>query len=169
VLSDAGVVWLRLDGATPVEERQTLVDEFNAPGCAVGVFLLSTRAGGVGINLTSANVVVLHDADWNPCHDEQACGRAHRMGQTRSVAVHRLVTRGTVDEAVLLVQRGKARLNDAVLRELPSVLLPVVEDDLLASDDDAAADAAFNDADATVAVEEAVREWEARRREAVRR
>lgn len=72
----------RLDGSTAVETRQDLIDEFNTSK-DLFVFLLSTRAGGMGINLTSANVVILHDIDYNPFNDKQAEDRCHRVGQTR--------------------------------------------------------------------------------------
>ena len=72
----------RLDGSTPVQERQTLIDQFNEDP-DIFVFVLSTRAGGLGINLTAANTVILHDLDFNPYNDKQAEDRCHRVGQTR--------------------------------------------------------------------------------------
>ena len=88
-----GFAHLRLDGNTAVGERQALIDDFNREGSAVFCFLLSTRAGGQGLNLTGADTVILHDLDWNPQLDKQAVDRAHRIGQTRPVRVIRMVTR----------------------------------------------------------------------------
>ena len=77
-----GHKYLRLDGSTPVQERQLLIDQYNEdPG--IFIFVLSTRAGGLGINLTAANTVILHDLDFNPYNDKQAEDRCHRVGQTR--------------------------------------------------------------------------------------
>ena len=79
-----GHKYLRLDGSTPVQERQLLIDQYNEdPG--IFIFVLSTRAGGLGINLTAANTVILHDLDFNPYNDKQAEDRCHRVGQTRYV------------------------------------------------------------------------------------
>jgi hypothetical protein len=71
------------------------------------IFLLSTRAGGLGINLTAADTVVFYDHDWNPSNDAQAMDRAHRLGQTRQVTVYRLITRGTIDERIVQLARVK--------------------------------------------------------------
>ncbi|KAG8627363.1 hypothetical protein KVT40_004846 [Elsinoe batatas] len=88
-----------LDGAMPYADRQTAVDEFNSqPGQFV--FLISTKAGGVGLNITSANKVIVFDPNWNPSYDLQAQDRAYRIGQTRDVEVYRLVSAGTVEEIV---------------------------------------------------------------------
>ncbi len=106
---------LRLDGQTPTPVRQTLIDEFSDPAGTADVMLLSTRAGGVGINLTAANVAIFHDHDYNPTSDEQAEARVHRIGQTRPVTVYRVVAEDTVDEAVLEIARRKADANRAVL------------------------------------------------------
>ncbi|KAF2151736.1 hypothetical protein K461DRAFT_257184 [Myriangium duriaei CBS 260.36] len=88
-----------LDGSMPYEERQRTVDDFNAKESQF-VFLISTRAGGVGLNITSANKVVVFDPNWNPSHDLQAQDRAYRIGQTRDVEVFRLVSAGGVEEIV---------------------------------------------------------------------
>ena len=71
------------------------------------IFLLSTRAGGLGINLTAADTVVFYDHDWNPSNDAQAMDRAHRLGQTRQVTVYRLITKGTIDERIVQLARVK--------------------------------------------------------------
>jgi len=91
-----GIPYLRLDGSTPVRARQHLINTFNAGEHPL--FLLSTKAGGLGINLTRADVVIMHDLDFNPETDRQAIDRCHRFGQTREVTVYKLVVKETVDE-----------------------------------------------------------------------
>lgn len=100
---------LRLDGGTPPSHRQKLVDEFNTSSTR-GIFLISTRAGGVGLNLTSASVVVIFDPDWNPFSDLQAQDRSFRIGQTRVVEVYRLLSAGTIEEQVYVRQVWKQQL-----------------------------------------------------------
>ncbi|CAK0829914.1 unnamed protein product [Prorocentrum cordatum] len=100
---------LRLDGTTPPGNRQRLVDEFNT-SVARSVFLISTRAGGVGLNLTSASVVVIFDPDWNPFSDLQAQDRSFRIGQTRVVEVYRLLGAGTIEEQIYVRQIWKQQL-----------------------------------------------------------
>ncbi|KAF2861903.1 hypothetical protein K470DRAFT_213883 [Piedraia hortae CBS 480.64] len=91
--------YCRLDGSTKLEDRRDTVAAFqNTP--EIFVFLLSTRAGGLGINLTSADTVIFYDSDWNPTIDSQAMDRAHRLGQTKQVTVYRLITRGTIEERI---------------------------------------------------------------------
>jgi SNF2 family DNA or RNA helicase len=85
-VSHNGFTYVRLDGSVKVDRRQVLVDKFNLDA-RVFLFLASTRAGGVGINLTGANVVIFYDSDWNPAMDRQATDRAHRIGQTRDVHI----------------------------------------------------------------------------------
>ncbi|KAJ1374139.1 hypothetical protein KIN20_036760 [Parelaphostrongylus tenuis] len=103
----------RLDGSTPVMERQEIINEFNNEP-ELFVFLLSTRAGGLGINLTSANHIILHDIDFNPYNDKQAEDRCHRMGQEKSVFVTRLVSKDTVEEDIYRLARKKLQLEKAV-------------------------------------------------------
>ncbi|KAK4621961.1 Chromatin-remodeling ATPase INO80 [Fulvia fulva] len=91
--------YCRLDGSTKLEDRRDTVAAFQADP-SIFVFLLSTRAGGLGINLTSADTVIFYDSDWNPTIDSQAMDRAHRLGQTRQVTVYRLITRGTIEERI---------------------------------------------------------------------
>ena len=97
----------RLDGSTPAGERQGLVNAFNRPRSDAFVFLLSTRAGGCGLNLVGASRLLLLDPDWNPAADEQAMARVWRDGQTRPVHVYRLLGAGTVDEKIFMRQLGK--------------------------------------------------------------
>jgi DNA helicase INO80 len=91
--------YCRLDGSTKLEDRRDTVADFQSDN-SIFVFLLSTRAGGLGINLTSADTVIFYDSDWNPTIDSQAMDRAHRLGQTRQVTVYRLITRGTIEERI---------------------------------------------------------------------
>ncbi|KAJ1799454.1 DNA-dependent ATPase fun30 [Coemansia sp. RSA 2399] len=101
------VKYRRLDGQTKVDERQTMIDEFNSEESTVPVFLLSTKAGGFGINLTSANVVVIYDSGNNPSEERQAEDRSHRVGQVKDVRVYKLVGSGTIDEDILESSRAK--------------------------------------------------------------
>lgn len=109
--------FLRLDGSTMVETRQELIDEYNTDQ-DIFIFLLSTRAGGLGINLTAADTVILHDLDFNPTNDEQACDRCHRIGQTRPVSIYKLVAENTVDHDIHKLGEVKRQLNHAVLGNL---------------------------------------------------
>jgi len=100
----------RLDGTVPASDRKIAIDHFNAPGSDDYCFLLSTRAGGLGINLMTADTVVLFDSDWNPQADLQAMARAHRIGQTKPVSVYRLVSKDTIEEEILERARNKRML-----------------------------------------------------------
>ncbi|KAI1900229.1 hypothetical protein AGOR_G00047850 [Albula goreensis] len=101
--------YVRLDGSTPMADRIVLIDEFNTDP-EIFVFLLSTRAGGLGINLTSANVVILHDIDCNPYNDKQAEDRCHRVGQTRNVQVIKLISKDSIEDCMLRVGQKKLKL-----------------------------------------------------------
>lgn len=91
--------YCRLDGSTKLEDRRDTVHDFQTRP-EIFIFLLSTRAGGLGINLTTADTVIFYDSDWNPTIDSQAMDRAHRLGQTKQVTVYRLITRGTIEERI---------------------------------------------------------------------
>ncbi|BHF75480.1 ATP-dependent helicase smarcad1 [Sparganum proliferum] len=112
-LVNKGNKFLRLDGSTPVQDRQTLIDTFNDDE-TYEIFLLSTKAGGLGISLTGADIVILHDLDFNPYNDRQAADRCHRLGQTRPVHVIRLVSEGTVEESIWRTAEEKLRLEEDV-------------------------------------------------------
>lgn len=101
--------YVRLDGSTPIADRIVLIDKFNTDP-DIFVFLLSTRAGGLGINLTSANVVILHDIDCNPYNDKQAEDRCHRVGQTRTVQVIRLISKDSIEDCILQLSQKKLKL-----------------------------------------------------------
>ncbi|CAG4906239.1 unnamed protein product [Colias eurytheme] len=115
-LSLHGHAYLRLDGATRVDLRQPLVDRFNSDA-RVFAFILSTRSGGVGLNLTGADSVVFYDSDWNPTMDAQAQDRCHRIGQTRDVHVFRLVTAATVEENILRKAEQKRALGHLAIED----------------------------------------------------
>ncbi|RMX67564.1 hypothetical protein DD238_001557 [Peronospora effusa] len=106
----------RLDGNTKVEDRLQMVNDFNNPCSNTTVFLISTRAGGVGLNLQSATNVVIFDPSWNPAHDCQAQDRAYRIGQTKDVQVYRLITLGTIEEMIYVRQIYKQQLSDTTLK-----------------------------------------------------
>lgn len=89
--------------------RQSLIDEFSSDS-SIFVFILSTRAGGLGINLTAADTVIIHDIDFNPYNDKQAEDRCHRMGQTKVVNVFRLISRGTIEEGMWQMNQEKLKL-----------------------------------------------------------
>jgi len=111
-----GHKYLRLDGQTPVQERQELIDKFNRDE-QIFIFILSTRAGGLGINLTAANTVILHDLDFNPYNDKQAEDRCHRVGQTKEVKVIRFTSEDTIEEGIHQVALEKLKLEQDVTGE----------------------------------------------------
>jgi SWI/SNF-related matrix-associated actin-dependent regulator of chromatin subfamily A member 5 len=110
-----GYEYCRIDGSTFIEDRETQIEEFVAPGSSKFVFLLSTRAGGLGINLYTADTVVIYDSDWNPQVDLQAMDRAHRIGQKNVVMVYRLITESTVEEKIIERQKVKLKWDSLVL------------------------------------------------------
>lgn len=111
-----GHKYLRLDGATKVEQRQILCDRFNAD-TRILCFILSTRSGGLGLNLTGADTVIFYDQDWNPAMDKQCQDRCHRIGQTRDVHIYRLVSEHTIEANILRKASQKQMLDDVVIQE----------------------------------------------------
>ncbi|KAI9688324.1 MAG: hypothetical protein M1820_010252 [Bogoriella megaspora] len=109
--------YCRIDGSTAHEDRIQAIDDYNKPDSEKFIFLLTTRAGGLGINLTSADIVVLYDSDWNPQADLQAQDRAHRIGQTKQVRVFRFVTENAIEEKVLERAAQKLRLDQVVIQQ----------------------------------------------------
>jgi superfamily II DNA or RNA helicase len=132
-LTHVGIPHQFLHGGTPVRQRDAMVASFQAGPEAGGVpvFLLSLKAGGTGLNLTRADHVVHVDRWWNPAVEDQATDRAHRIGQTRPVQVHRLITQGTVEERVAELLRRKRSLADAVLGRGEAALTELSNDELL--------------------------------------
>lgn len=106
---------VRLDGQSALADRRDIVAEWQSNE-ELFVFLLSTRAGGVGLNLTAADTVIFFDSDWNPTQDLQAMDRAHRLGQERPVTVYRLISPGTIEERMLIRAQQKSRINDLVIK-----------------------------------------------------
>ncbi|KAL3518862.1 hypothetical protein ACH5RR_021451 [Cinchona calisaya] len=117
-LSLKGFQFQRLDGSTKAELRQQAMDHFNAPGSDDFCFLLSTRAGGLGINLATADTVIIFDSDWNPQNDLQAMSRAHRIGQQEVVNIYRFVTSKSVEEDILERAKKKMVLDHLVIQKL---------------------------------------------------
>ncbi|KAF9179331.1 hypothetical protein BGZ51_006999 [Haplosporangium sp. Z 767] len=110
------VKYMRLDGSTKPDDRSLLLKQFNAPDSDFKVFLLSTRAGGLGLNLQTADTVVIFDSDWNPHQDLQAQDRAHRIGQTKEVRIFRLVTEKSVEEHILARAQYKLEIDGKVIQ-----------------------------------------------------
>ncbi|XP_062082267.1 protein CHROMATIN REMODELING 5 isoform X6 [Humulus lupulus] len=117
-MSHRGFQFQRLDGSTKAELRQQAMDHFNAPGSDDFCFLLSTRAGGLGINLATADTVIIFDSDWNPQNDLQAMSRAHRIGQQEVVNIYRFVTSKSVEEDILERAKKKMVLDHLVIQKL---------------------------------------------------
>jgi superfamily II DNA or RNA helicase len=114
LLGNRRVRFLRLDGSTPAGRRQEIVDQFNRDK-SIPCFLISTKAGGTGLNLTGADTVIFYDHDWNPANDNQAQDRAHRIGQTKPVTVYKLVSQGTIEEQIIERQVMKKTLADEII------------------------------------------------------
>jgi superfamily II DNA or RNA helicase len=127
-LDEAGTPSLFLNGGTPVRQREEMVATFQAGG--VPVFLLSLKAGGTGLNLTRADHVIHVDRWWNPAVEDQATDRAHRIGQTRPVQVHRLVTEGTIEQKIGELLARKRSLAEAVLGSGETALTELSDDEL---------------------------------------
>jgi SNF2 family DNA or RNA helicase len=124
---EKGITYEYLDGQT--RNRKDHVDRFqNDPDCPV--FLISLKAGGLGLNLTAAEYVFLLDPWWNPAVEAQAIDRAHRVGQTKQVFAYRLICRGTVEEKIASLQQKKKELADAILQENNSVMKKMTVEDL---------------------------------------
>ena len=116
-LSLLNLPYLRLDGSTPVERRQLYSAEFNRPDSKFQCMILSSRAGGIGLNLTGASSVIFYDLDWNPQMDRQCMDRAHRIGQVRDVEVYKMVSERTVEENILRRAEQKSLLDQTVIQE----------------------------------------------------
>ncbi|ENH98429.1 non-specific serine/threonine protein kinase [Gracilibacillus halophilus YIM-C55.5] len=114
-----------LDGSTPTEKRMEMVEAFNQG--EKGFFLISLKAGGTGLNLTGADTVILYDLWWNPAVEEQAAGRAHRIGQEKAVQVIRLITEGTIEEKIYHLQQQKRELVDQIIQPGETLLSKLSE------------------------------------------
>mgnify|MGYP001793526715 CR=1 FL=1 len=125
-LDAAGIGYQYLDGSTAAGERTRRVAAFQAG--QGDLFLISLKAGGLGLNLTAADYVLITDPWWNPATEDQAMGRAHRIGQTRPVTVYRLVTKGTVEERIVDLHHDKRVLAESLLGEVDAAMLPSAAD-----------------------------------------
>ncbi|KAG6820380.1 hypothetical protein H0H93_001351 [Arthromyces matolae] len=143
--------YLRLDGSSKIEDRRDMVIDWQTRP-DIFVFLLSTRAGGLGINLTAADTVIFYDHDWNPSNDAQAMDRAHRLGQTRQVTVYRLITKGTIDERIVQLARVKKDVQDIVVgnKNFTDVTKPSEIVQLLLNDEQLATLGATSSSDVSV-------------------
>ena len=128
-LKKAGIDFFRITGATPKETRISLVNQFNEG--ETPVFLVSLKAGGTGLNLTGADVVIHYDPWWNLAAQNQATDRAHRIGQTRQVTVYRMIARDTIEEKILELQEAKQDLADAILEGRSESLMSLSSEELL--------------------------------------
>ncbi|CDS12854.1 hypothetical protein LRAMOSA05038 [Lichtheimia ramosa] len=135
ILSDymtlRGHPFQRLDGRMRTEDRTKAIEHYNAPDSPDFVFLLSTRAGGMGINLVTADTVIIFDSDWNPQNDLQAMSRAHRIGQTKSVNVYRFVTKGTMEEDIIERAKRKMVLEYCIIKQMDTSGLSLLPENAL--------------------------------------
>ncbi|GKY92507.1 hypothetical protein MPSEU_000221000 [Mayamaea pseudoterrestris] len=142
-----GFKYCRIDGNTNYDDRESAIDNFNAPNSEKFVFILSTRAGGLGINLQTADVCILYDSDWNPQQDLQAQDRCHRLGQKRPVQIFRLVCEHTVEQKIveraqqklkldaMVVQQGRLKDKDKVTKEEIMAAVRFGADDIFRSEE----------------------------------
>jgi len=112
-----GYRYFRLDGSTALARRKYEMTQFNKTDDTHHIYLISTRAGGLGLNLQAADTVIMYDSDWNPQVDRQAQDRVHRIGQTRAVQIYRLIARGSCEERMLYFAQHKMLLGELVLRD----------------------------------------------------
>lgn len=128
-LKEKQILYYKITGDTPKEKRLELVQQFNADD--VPVFLISLKAGGTGLNLTGADIVIHYDPWWNVAAQNQATDRAHRIGQTKTVSVYKLIVKNSIEEKILKMQEDKKNLADAVLNGESTNLMDMTKDDLL--------------------------------------
>ena len=123
------ILYYRLDGSTKSEQRTRLVNAFNEN--KIPVFLISLKAGGTGLNLTGADIVIHYDPWWNAAAQNQATDRAHRIGQTHTVTVYKLIARHTIEEKILELQENKKALSDQILSEEGVTASQLTKEELL--------------------------------------
>ena len=128
-LKREGIEYYKITGSTPKRERLSLVRRFNEG--TIPVFLISLKAGGTGLNLTGADVVIHYDPWWNLAAQNQATDRAHRIGQTKKVSVYRLIIKDSIEEKILKLQESKKDLADAILEGESQSLMSMSSDELL--------------------------------------
>ncbi|KAF9998140.1 hypothetical protein BGZ79_008188 [Entomortierella chlamydospora] len=122
-----GFAFQRLDGSVGSEARKRSIEHFNAPNSIDFVFLLSTRAGGLGINLETADTVIIFDSDWNPQNDLQAMARAHRIGQKNVVNVYRFVSKDTIEEDIIERAKRKMVLEYCIIKQMDTSGLEILQ------------------------------------------
>jgi SNF2 family DNA or RNA helicase len=123
------ITHLYLDGSTPANKRKDLVDQFQADS-KIKAFLISLKAGGVGLNLTAADYVYLIDPWWNPAVEDQAIDRTHRLGQTQKVFAYKMICKDTVEEKILNLQQKKKSLSKDLISEEKSFIKKLTKDDV---------------------------------------
>ena len=126
------IAYFYLDGSTPSLERLRLVKEFNKGESGVPVFLISLKAGGTGLNLTGADMVIHYDPWWNPAVEDQATDRAYRLGQQNNVQVLKFITKDTIEEKIYQLQQKKKSLIDKMIRPGESFLSKLTDEELAA-------------------------------------
>ena len=124
-----GIGFYKLTGSTNPSERLALVNTFNAD--QTPVFLISLKAGGTGLNLTGADVVIHYDPWWNVSAQNQATDRVHRIGQKNSVQIYKLIAKKTIEEKILIMQRDKAELADKIIQEGENALTKMSKQEIL--------------------------------------
>ena len=124
------VTYLRMDGNTDHAKRHDIVTQFNADP-SIDLLLLTTNVGGLGLNLTGADTVIFMEHDWNPMKDLQAMDRAHRLGQKKVVNVYRLITRGTLEEKIMGLQKFKLNIANSVVNQDNAGLSSMDTDNIL--------------------------------------
>ncbi|KAG8763280.1 TATA-binding protein-associated factor mot1 [Ceratobasidium sp. 428] len=124
------VTYMRLDGSTPANQRHGVVQTFNSDP-SIDCLLLTTSVGGLGLTLTGADTVIFVEHDWNPMKDLQAMDRAHRLGQKKVVNVYRLITKGTLEEKIMGLQRFKLNIANSVITQQNSGLASMDTDQVL--------------------------------------
>ncbi|MFY8004946.1 MAG: DEAD/DEAH box helicase, partial [Chitinophagaceae bacterium] len=129
-LQQENIAYLRLDGSTPIAERQQLVEQFQREDGAERVFLISLKAGNAGLTLTAADYVFLFDPWWNTAVQQQAIDRTHRIGQTKNVFAYQLICKNTIEERIIQLQTAKKQIADELIAEEQSILKNLTQDDL---------------------------------------
>ena len=128
-MARSGLTLFRLDGSTPQQRREEAIAAFQEAS-GTGVFLISLKAGGVGINLTAADYVFLLDPWWNPAVESQAIDRAHRIGRKGGVLAYRLITKGTIEEKMLRLQERKRCISESLIRGESGALRELTDEDI---------------------------------------
>ncbi|MES2891282.1 MAG: DEAD/DEAH box helicase [Bacteroidota bacterium] len=128
-LTKNNISWCRLDGATPIQKRQELVNNFQQEGTE-SVFLISLKAGNAGLNLTAADYVFLFDPWWNTAVQQQAIDRTHRIGQTKNVFAYKMICKGTIEEKIMVLQQRKKKLAEELIGEEEGFVKSLTENDI---------------------------------------